>query len=45
MGPLTPEQQELFAKNPRFQGYKFPDVTKPQTIAKRYVGKMHHKAI
>ena len=40
LGALTIDQQEKFAKNPRFIGYKFPDVTKPETIEKKYVGKM-----
>eukprot|EP01022_Parablepharisma_sp_SALTPOND_P025643 TRINITY_DN601_c0_g1_i2.p1 TRINITY_DN601_c0_g1~~TRINITY_DN601_c0_g1_i2.p1 ORF type:complete len:307 (+),score=25.22 TRINITY_DN601_c0_g1_i2:202-1122(+) len=45
LGPLTPEQNEIFAKNPRFLGCKFPDVTKPETIEKKYIGKMSKKAI
>jgi cyclin-dependent kinase-like len=40
MGPLPVFLQEEFQKNPRFIGLKFPDVTKPETIDKRYVGKM-----
>lgn len=40
LGALTPFQQEQFAKNPRFIGFKFPDVTKPETIEKKYAGKL-----
>ena len=30
IGPLTPEQKELFLKNPRFLGMKFPEIMKPE---------------
>lgn len=40
LGALTPQQQEEFNKNPRFVGLKFPDITKPETLERRYVGKM-----
>jgi cyclin-dependent kinase-like len=40
MGILTPDLQELFNKNARFVGYKFPDLSKPQTLERRYVGKL-----
>ena len=45
LGPLTPAQQELFSTNPRFVGYKFPNVSQPETLEKRYVGKLSAKAI
>lgn len=45
LGALTSEQQEMFSKNPRFLGLKFPDVSKPETLDKRYVGKMSKKAL
>lgn len=45
LGALTYEQQEKFNKNPRFIGYKFPDVTKPETIEKKYVGKLSKQAL
>lgn len=45
LGELTPEQNEMFSKNPRFLGLKFPDVSKPETLEKRYVGKMSRKAL
>jgi serine/threonine protein kinase len=45
LGELSPEQNEMFSKNPRFLGLKFPDVSKPETLEKRYVGKMSRKAL
>ena len=45
LGELTPEQFEMFSKNPRFLGLKFPDVSKPETLEKKYVGKMSKKAL
>lgn len=45
VGPLTPEQHETFAKNPRFLGYKFPEVTRPVTLDKKYAGKASKAAI
>jgi cyclin-dependent kinase-like len=35
LGPLTPEQMEMFLRNPRFLGLKFPDMSKPETLEKR----------
>jgi hypothetical protein len=35
MGPLTSEQNEMFLRNPRFLGLKFPDMTRPETLEKR----------
>lgn len=40
LGPLTPEQQEAFQKNPHFIGLKFPEVPKPETLERRYTGKL-----
>lgn len=45
LGPLTPEQLELFLRNPRFLGLKFPDMTRPETLEKRYLGKVTKKLI
>lgn len=45
LGELTPSQEESFRKNPRFIGLTFPDVSKPETLQKHYVGKMSKKAI
>ena len=40
LGPLTPDQQEAFQKNPHFIGLKFPEVPKPETLERRYTGKL-----
>jgi cyclin-dependent kinase-like len=40
LGPLTTEQLEMFHKNPHFVGMKFPEITKPETIERRYLGKL-----
>lgn len=45
MGRLTPYQQELFNKNPRFVGLQFPNMSKPETVERRYMGKMTPEAI
>lgn len=45
LGTLTREQMESFNKNPRFVGFKFPDVSKPETLEKRYGGKLSRKAL
>jgi len=45
MGPLTPSQNEMFLRNPRFVGLKFPDMTRPETLEKRYSGKMSKRAL
>jgi len=40
LGPLTPDQAAMFLRNQRFVGLKFPDMSKPETLMKRYVGKL-----
>jgi cyclin-dependent kinase-like len=35
LGPLTASQQDMFLKNRRFIGLKFPDMSKPDTLEKR----------
>merc|ERR1712054_6756 len=45
LGPLTSEQMELFLRNPRFLGLKFPDMTRPETLEKKYLGKVTKKMI
>jgi len=45
LGPLTADQMELCQKNPRFIGVKFPDITKPETLEKKYLGKLSKKAL
>lgn len=45
LGRLPQGLQELFDSNPRFVGFKFPELSKPETLEKRYVGKMSSKAL
>lgn len=45
LGPLTPEHQEMFMFNPRFAGLKFPDMSKPETLQKKYVGVLSKRAL
>lgn len=45
LGPLTLEQGDLFLRNPRFLGLKCPDMTRPETIQKKYVGVLSRKAL
>lgn len=45
LGPLTQEQREMFRKNPRFLGMKFHNITRPETLEKRYIGKMTKRAM
>uniref|UniRef100_A0A3B3ZI88 Integrase catalytic domain-containing protein n=1 Tax=Periophthalmus magnuspinnatus TaxID=409849 RepID=A0A3B3ZI88_9GOBI len=40
LGPLPAEQMKLFYNNPRFHGIRFPSVTHPQTLERRYQGIM-----
>jgi cyclin-dependent kinase-like len=45
IGSLTPEHQELFMLNPRFAGLKFPDMSRPETLQKKYVGRLSKRAL
>ena len=45
LGKLTPQQQEQFNKNPRFVGLQFPNIAKPETLDRRYLGKMTPEAL
>ena len=40
LGSLTPEQKETFLKNPRFLGFRFPEIERLETLEKRYIGKL-----
>jgi cyclin-dependent kinase-like len=40
LGPLTSSQMDLFLRNPRYMGLKFPDMSRPETLQKKYVGKV-----
>ena len=45
LGPLTAEQDGLFLRNPRFVGLKFPDMSRPETLQKKYVGSLSRRAL
>jgi cyclin-dependent kinase-like len=45
LGPLTAEQMELFQNNPNFAGLKFPDMSNPITLPKKYHKKIHPIAL
>jgi cyclin-dependent kinase-like len=45
LGPLTSEHLDMFIANPRFSGLKFPDMSKPETLQKKYVGKLGKSAL
>ncbi|XP_077983956.1 uncharacterized protein LOC144438686 isoform X2 [Glandiceps talaboti] len=38
LGPLPPDQMEMFRNNPRFSGLKFPDVSNFLTLERKYFG-------
>ena len=45
IGPLTPEQKNSFHENPRFFGFNFPEISRPETLEKRYLGKLSKSAL
>lgn len=45
LGNFSDEQYEMFEKNPHFSGCKLPTVTKPETLERRYMGKLGSQAI
>ncbi|KAL3668009.1 hypothetical protein V7S43_006881 [Phytophthora oleae] len=45
LGPLQKRHMELFATNPRFSGLKIPEVKVPETLNRRYCGRVSKKAI
>lgn len=45
LGPLTQEQHTLFLKNSRFSGLKFPDMTSPETLDRKYTAKLPADAL
>ena len=45
LGPLTNDQKEAFLKNPRYLGMKFHEISKPETLEKRFQGKVTKKAL
>lgn len=45
LGPLSKRHMELFATNPRFSGMKIPEVKHPETLHRRFCGRLSKKAI
>lgn len=45
LGPLTSEQNDLFLHNPRFAGLKFPSMSNPETLQRKYMGKLGKHAM
>ena len=45
LGNLTDKQEEMFYNNPLFNGKNLLNITKPETLEKRYLGKFSKKAI
>jgi len=45
LGNFSEEQYEQFEKNPHFSGCKLPSVAKPETLERRYSGKLSSQAI
>jgi serine/threonine protein kinase len=45
LGPLTSQQMDIFLRNPRFLGFKFPDMSRPETLCKKMGGKHNKKAL
>ena len=45
IGPMIPDHVEMFMANPRYAGLKFPDMTKPETLQKKYMGKIQKRAL
>lgn len=45
LGRLPDEQIQAFNKTQRFNGVKLPDISKPETLDKRYSGKLKKTAI
>jgi cyclin-dependent kinase-like len=45
LGPLAGEHMQQFLKNKRFAGLKFPDMSHPETLQKRYMGTLSKRGI
>ena len=45
LGKLPSCLREKFDANARFVGFKFPELSKPETLERKYVGKMSAKAL
>lgn len=45
LGPLSKRHMELFASNPRFSGMKIPEVKYPETLSRKYNGRLSKRGI
>ncbi|GLD93284.1 hypothetical protein PINS_up001876 [Pythium insidiosum] len=45
LGPLSKRHMELFATNPRFSGMKMPDVKHPETLQRKYCGRLSKRGL
>ena len=45
MGALSPSHLELFLKNERFAGFKFPDMSRPEKLRCKYGRKVSKRAL
>ncbi|TMW63107.1 hypothetical protein Poli38472_002048 [Pythium oligandrum] len=45
LGPLSKSHMELFATNPRFSGMKMPEIKQPETLLRKYCGRLSKKGI
>eukprot|EP00603_Paraphysomonas_imperforata_P004496 CAMPEP_0114426414 /NCGR_PEP_ID=MMETSP0103-20121206/7787_1 /TAXON_ID=37642 ORGANISM="Paraphysomonas imperforata, Strain PA2" /NCGR_SAMPLE_ID=MMETSP0103 /ASSEMBLY_ACC=CAM_ASM_000201 /LENGTH=701 /DNA_ID=CAMNT_0001595377 /DNA_START=98 /DNA_END=2203 /DNA_ORIENTATION=+ len=45
IGPLIPDHMDLFLSNPRFAGLKFPDMSRPETLQKKYIGTLNKRSM
>ena len=44
-GPLTAQQTDLFMRNQRFAGLKFPDMQRPETLERRFANHLDAEAM
>jgi cyclin-dependent kinase-like len=45
VGPLIPSHTDLFLANSRFAGLKFPDMSRPETLQKKYLGTLSKRSL
>lgn len=44
-GPLTSQQTDMFMRNQRFSGLKFPDMHRPETLERRFARHLDAEAM
>ena len=44
-GPLTAQQTDMFMRNQRFSGLKFPDMHRPETLERRFARHLDAEAM